>query len=247
MNPTANQSIADKYLYYFLTILSHVLFGLQPVFSRYLQKEGIPTMSLLCMGFMTVLVLYIPKIIYKTVNWFNLWVNEEGFNRKSISRAATVFYTDFLLNWKMHLCVFSIVARYGTTFYSSRYTNAVYIQLIGLLSPFFISFLNYIFLRDTPEGKMDSLNVRTFISLIFTVMGSVLIILGGVKGERPKDHWYSFMYNFDMKWNIGKNITSVDLFGIFLALMSTIFLSIYMVMTRLCKTSTTCKYFLLVD
>jgi drug/metabolite transporter (DMT)-like permease len=241
---TPRQGISDKYLYYFLTLLSHILFGLQPVFSRYLQKKGIPTMSLLCMGFMTVVALYIPKIIYKTYQWLQSWVKSEGFNTKSISRAVTVFYTDFILNWKMHMVVISIVLRYGTTFYSSGYTSAVYVQLIGLLSPFFISYTNYLFLRNTPDGKMDSLNWRTFIALLFTIAGSVLIILGGIRTGQPglDAKWWHFMTNFDMNWhNLGSNLTYRDFIGMILALMSTIFISIYMVMTRLCTTDTTCK------
>lgn len=239
------QSPFDKYVYYFLTVLSHILFGLQPVFSRYLQKQpaGIPTMSLLCMGFLTVLVFYIPKIVYKTYIWISAWICQ-GVTVKSISRAFKVLWTDFVLNWKMHLCVFSIVARYGTTFYSTGYTSAVYVQLIGLLSPFFISFLNYCFLRHSPDGKLDSLSWRTFIALLFTIIGSVLIILGGIKTNTigQNDTYWSFLFNFDINLKkIGSDLTYRDYIGMSLAFLSTFLISVYMVTLRLCVTNKSCR------
>jgi drug/metabolite transporter (DMT)-like permease len=50
------------------------------------------------------------------------------------------------------------------------------------------------------------------------------------------------MTNFDMNWrNLGSNLTYRDFIGMSLALLSTFFISVYMIMTRLCKTNTKCK------
>ncbi len=144
----------------------------------------------------------------------------------------------------MHLCVFSIVARYGTTFYSAGFTNAVYVQLIALLSPFMIALILSMTLGDTPEGKMNRLTKRTFSALLFTVIGSILIILGGVR-TTPRDQdepWYSIIFNFEMDMgSLGRDLTRRDFIGMMLALASTFFISVYMIMLRLCKTNTSCK------
>jgi drug/metabolite transporter (DMT)-like permease len=244
MSQTSNSS-SGVFLYYFFTILSHVLFGLQPVFSRYLQRPParLPPLSLLCMGFASVLLLYVPKITYKSIVWFKEWSARDGLSAKSIGRAVAVFFTDFVLNWKMHLCVFSIVARYGTTFYSAGYTNAVYVQLIALLSPFMISVILSRFLGDSLEGRMNKLTPKTFSALAFTVIGSILIILGGVR-TTPKHNeaWYDILFNFEMDWGtLGSDLTRRDDIGMSLALVSTFFISVYMIMLRLCKTNTSCK------
>jgi drug/metabolite transporter (DMT)-like permease len=99
-------------------------------------------------------------------------------------------------------------------------------------------------LGDTPEGKMNRLTKRTFSALLFTVIGSILIILGGVR-TTPRDQdepWYSIIFNFEMDMgSLGRDLTRRDFIGMMLALASTFFISVYMIMLRLCKTNTSCK------
>jgi hypothetical protein len=77
---------------------------------------------------------------------------------------------------------------------------------------------------------MDRLTSKTFATLVATVLGSLLIILGGIKIEEYHEWWYVFI-NFNVQWHaLGSNLTAWDGIGIALAIALTMLYAINMIM-----------------
>ncbi|KAL0487006.1 10 TM domain-containing transmembrane protein [Acrasis kona] len=234
-------TFAHTYIAYIFAILSHGLFGLHPVFSRYLQhsmQHPLPGFSLMFVAFGCVIVAFSPKIGYRSFKFIYPRLKQEKINMALVKRVLKILWTDFILNYRIWSYVAVVVIRAMTNIFSSRFTSAVYVQLIGLLAPFMVSGITFIFLRNTPEGRADKLTWKTFLALTCTIIGSVLIILGGVKSNGGAEHWYSFFVNFKIDWSaLGNNITGYDLLGMGLAFVSNLFLSIYMILVKRLKSS----------
>lgn len=163
---------------------AHTGWGLYPVFARYLQTiSHVPTFALVAFGNIIVLVFiivfYLPHIPRHTYRLPVLWL---------FATAA--------------------VARSITNVLASRYTLAIYVQLIGLLTPFFVALLGKTFLKErTPR--------YTGIALTLSTLGSGLMI--GADAGNPESAF---------------RLGEADWLGIALALASTVFLAIYMVLIR---------------
>jgi drug/metabolite transporter (DMT)-like permease len=238
--PNRYRQFAERYGALCVAIFSHFAFGLQPVFSRYLQSKmahPLPAFSLITVSFALNCIVFSPKLVYSGYkNRTNLL--RTTIDREFFKRIIRVFYSDFLCNWLLWLYLFACVSRVPANFFASRLTNAIYVQLIGLLSPFVISFLTFCFLRNTREGKMDRLSWKTFIALLATIAGCVLIILGGTNDVKKEDaKWWEFLINFKVEWqSLGKGLTMYDAIGMGCAFLFVILLSSYMLMTQVLKT-----------
>jgi drug/metabolite transporter (DMT)-like permease len=171
-----------------LALASQMGWGAYPVLLRYLQTvSNIPGLSLLAVGNLLVLVLVLA-VRWRQVNWH-------------------VFRLPLL--W---LFAGLVVLRGVTNLLATRYTLAIYAQLIYLMTPFIVALLSRVVLRE-------QLPRHTFKALTLCLGGALLMImgdLGGMGGETA------------VETAVSRN----DLLGITLAISSSIFLAFYMLVTR---------------
>lgn len=167
-----------------LALGAHTAWGLYPALARYLQTvSGLPTLSLAAAGNLVVLALLLftvfPRINLRIFRQPVLW-----------------------------LFALTVIGRSITNLLSARYTLAVYVQLIGLLTPFLVVLFSATFFRDRIPRF-------TFPALILTVAGALLMMSReiGVGGVRLA-------------------LSATDWLGIGLAAGSSLFLALYMIMIR---------------
>lgn len=165
-----------------LALAAQMGWGVYPVLLRYLQTvSGIPSLSLLAMGNLVVLLI-VSLIILPRVD-------------KSIFRLHIV--------WLFGLMV---VLRGITNLLATRFTLAVYAQLIYLMTPFLVALLSRVVLKEQlPRHTLKALTVA--------LLGALLI----------------------MSANLGQTAVAGnrhDLWGILLAIASSLFLALYMIITR---------------
>jgi drug/metabolite transporter (DMT)-like permease len=124
MIPTNNSlSSQKKYsLWILFAVLSHVSWGIYPVFIRYLQTvSGFPSLTILALGNLLTLLVLSPRLV-----------------QLKMDLKSPVL-------WKIALIIAlpsfaSVVA--------ARYTKAIYIQTVNLLIPFFVAILSFWMLKD---------------------------------------------------------------------------------------------------
>jgi drug/metabolite transporter (DMT)-like permease len=167
-----------------LALAAQMGWGAYPVLLRYLQTvSGIPSLSLLAIGNLVALLL-VAVFILPRLDW-----------RVFRLRIIWIF-------------AFMVVLRGITNLLATRFTLAIYVQIIYLLTPFVVALLSRAVLKE-------QLPRHTYKALIVALLGSVLIMSGDL-GQ-------------------GVNATAVsrhDLLGILLALASSFFLALYMLVTR---------------
>lgn len=154
------------------------------VIGRYLQTvANLPTLSILVVG--------------TTPMWFALF-----------------FYTLPRVGWRVfaersvQVMALFAMARAVTNLLAGRYTQAIYIQLIYLLTPFVVVLFNRLFMRDrVPKG--------TLLAVTFSIGGAVLVL--------------SDRFSAD---GFGFALTSRDLLGLSIAFLSTLSLASYMLAVR---------------
>ncbi|MBI5300527.1 MAG: DMT family transporter [Chloroflexi bacterium] len=168
----------------FAALASHSAWGTYPVFTRYLQTiSRVPSLSL--NGFANVIVLLFFVILFaRRINW-------QVFRRRSL--------------WLFALIV---VLRSTTNLFSTRYTLAMYVQIITMTTPFIIALLGVTLLRER-------LVPYTGRALMLSVIGTLLMVVGD-----------PFHAGADLA------LKSSDWLGIGLALASAFFLALYMVLIR---------------
>ncbi|MGL4651604.1 MAG: EamA family transporter, partial [Caldilineaceae bacterium] len=98
-----------------------------------------------------------------------------------------------------------VVARSITNILAARYTAALYVQLITLMTPFIVAFLSTLVLRE-------NLPRNTWLALILSSLGSLLMLSSEIGAE-----------------GVRFAISGSDWVGIALALTSAIFLAFYMI------------------
>ncbi|MCP5097083.1 MAG: DMT family transporter [Chloroflexi bacterium] len=177
INPTT------PWQWYSVAIISQLLWGMYPVLLRYLQTVSqIPSLSLLAVGNLTVLLIvgvrYWPRIDKK--------------------------YFRLRIVWLFGLMV---LLRGVTNLLATRFTLAIYAQLIYLMTPFVVALISRVILRE-PLPK------NTIRALVICLVGALMIMSGnvGTMGETA----------------VSRN----DWVGITLAIASTIALAIYMIVVR---------------
>ena len=165
-----------------IALAAQMGWGAYPVLLRYLQTvSGLPSLSLLAAGNLVVL-LVVAAIILPRVD-------------KRIFRLRIV--------WLFGLMV---VLRGITNLLATRFTLAVYAQIIYLMTPFIVAFLSRVVLKEQlPNHTMKALTIA--------MIGALLIVSGdwGETAVTANRH---------------------DLWGIIFAILSSFFLALYMIVTR---------------
>lgn len=176
-------AIAPLWGWYAVALAAHTGWGIYPVLGRYLQTvSGLPSMSVLVLGGLP-LTFWLCFVILPRHGW-------------------RIYATPVL--W-----VFGAVTvlRSITNILSQRHTLAIYVQLIGLLTPFLVVLLNRVVLKErAPRFTLPALSLIT--------LGALLM-----------------MSNIDAT-GVTIALTQTDWIGITLALASSLFLALYMILVR---------------
>lgn len=163
-------------------LLAHTSWGAYPVLARYLQTvSAIPSMALLALGNLIALAVFAPFILRRI---------DGRFLR---SRAL----------WGFTLVV---VVRAITNVLSARYTLAIYVQLVTLMTPLVVGLLSAALFRE-------KLPPYTWPAIGVSLVGSLLMMSGDIGGH-----------------GIGLALSGDDLLGIGLAGVSMLSLALYMIL-----------------
>lgn len=156
--------------------------GAYPVLLRYLQTvSGIPSLSLLAMGNLVVLAVT-AVVILPRVKWH-------------IFRQPIVWLFGSM-----------VVLRGLTNLLATRFTLAIYAQLIYLMTPFIVALLSRVVLREQlPRHTIKAMSIA---------LGGALLIMSGNMGQ-------AVVVDGRQDW-----------LGIGLAIASSTFLALYMIVTR---------------
>lgn len=237
------------------------------MFSRYLQhtsKNPLPPLALLSMTNIVAFLIYLPRVLYRIgLGFYRFFAARRHNSLKSNLKDFFTFYlefvkTDLLKNWMLWVFVSNLMLRSATNVLSSRWTQAIYVQLIALSTPFLVSFIasgiaaiHTIYLKAKSFGVMpypenikstlfedERINWKMLIAIVISTIGATLIIFGGV-GQVPEGTpWYNFLITFKIDFSkLTTNITWLDLIGMILALISAACLAFYMITIRFMKTS----------
>lgn len=165
-------------------LAAHTGWGAQPVLTRYLQNVSeLPSMSLLAVS-----------------------------NLLAICVIARLFWPQLQLSHfrSRTLWLFAIIVAFrGTTnLISTRFTLAIYVQVITLMTPFLVALLSLIILRET-------LPPYTGRAMTLASLGALLIIGG----------------NLNLT-NLAQTLTLSDSIGLGLAAFSSFCLAMYMILVR---------------
>jgi drug/metabolite transporter (DMT)-like permease len=177
-----------------LALIAHTGWGIQTVLARYLQTVShLPSMSILAMGYLLATTILFPTFLpYLRFHYF---------------RSRTL--------WLFAL----IVALRGTTnLLSTRFTLAIYVQVIMLMTPFLVAILSLIILKE-------QLPRYTGRAVTIASLGALMMIGGNV--------------------DLSRGLTSSDWIGLILASFSTFFLAIYMILVRRTRHNDTPKQIVL--
>ncbi len=221
-------------------MLSHVLFGLHSVFSRYLQRtvsedQRLPSLSILVVGYLIVNALYTPRVAYLLYKHFkNSNSSIQKVDNETVLRWIQVFKSDFLLNGKLWIFIVVTCTRTVTNILSSKFTSAIFVQLFALLTVFLVPLFSWFIYRNA--NNQEKLSWQMFAALFVTIIGSVLIIIGGVN-DNTDTVWYQFFYTFSINWQT-LGLTNSDLIGIAMAIISATCLAGYMVVVKSLKSNT---------
>ncbi|MCB8983141.1 MAG: DMT family transporter [Ardenticatenaceae bacterium] len=165
-------------------LAAQIGWGAYPVLLRYLQTvSGIPSLSLLAAGNLVVLAL-VGAFLWRRID-------------KKLFRLPIVWLFGFM-----------VVVRGVSNLLATRFTLAVYAQLIYLMTPFLVAILSRVFLRER-------LPRYTFRALTISLLG-VLLVLSGSFNEI----------------GVATAVPRQDVLGIGLAIGSSLALALYMILTR---------------
>ncbi len=169
--------------WYVVALAAHTGWGVYPVLGRYLQTvSGLPGMSVLVLGGLP-LTIWLCAVVLPRHGWRMyatpiLWI----FGAVTVMRSIT-------------------------NILSQRYTLAIYVQLIGLLTPFIVVLLNRVVLKERAPR--------------FTLSSLALITLGAL-----------LMMSDISAAGMIVTLHQTDWIGIGLALTSSLFLALYMILVR---------------
>ncbi|MDX1612679.1 MAG: EamA family transporter [Candidatus Promineifilaceae bacterium] len=165
-------------------LAAHTGWGAYPVLARYLQTVSqLPSMALLAGGNLVALVALVMLV------------------RPRLSRR-------FLRSRLLWIFVLIIVTRSVTNLLAARFTLAIYVQLLTLMTPFLVAVLNGILFRD----HMPRYTGR---AILLALIGALLMMSGNIQAESAQ-------------LTLGRN----DWLGIGLALLSSLSLALYMLLIR---------------
>ena len=163
-------------------LLAHTAWGAYPVLARSLQTvSAIPSMALLALGNLIALLVYAPFVLGRV-------------DRRFLAPRAI---------WAFTLVV---VLRAITNVLSARFTLAIYVQLITLLTPLVVALLSAALFRER-------LPRFTWPAIALSLLGSLLMMSGDIGGH-----------------GLSLALSGGDLLGIGLAVVSMLSLSLYMIL-----------------
>jgi drug/metabolite transporter (DMT)-like permease len=165
-----------------VALLAHTAWGAYPVLARYLQTvSALPSMALLGIGNLIAVALLLPFV----------------------HRHIKLSYLRSPVLWGFTLVV---VLRAITNILSARFTLAIYVQLITLMTPLLVALLSAgIFRERLPPFTLPAIGL--------SIIGS-LLMMGGDLGVR----------------GLALSLSGSDLLGIGLALCSMVCLAFYMIL-----------------
>jgi len=163
---------------------AHTGWGAYPVFVRYLQTVShLPSMSLLTTGYLFVLPVLAVVVLPR--------VHKRFFRLRILWLFAAI-----------------VVVRGITNLLAARYTLAIYVQLITLMTPFVVAMLSATFLHEP-------IPPYTGRAIMLSSVGALLMMSGNVG-----------------KAGVHLALTPADWIGIALASISTFSLAVYMIIVR---------------
>lgn len=181
---TKTTTLPSDFHWLTLALLSQLGWGAYPVLLRYLQTVSqIPSLSLLAVGNLLVLILVLAAR-WRQVEW-------------RIFRLPLLWLFGGL-----------VILRGVSNLLATRFTLAIYAQLIYLMTPFIVALLSRLVLHER-------LPRHTFKALTLCLLGAILL-MGSDLGEAVAE----------------TAVTRNDWLGISLALASSLFLALYMLVTR---------------
>lgn len=165
-----------------VALLAHTGWGAYPVLARYLQTVSIlPSMALLALGNLIALFLYAP------------------FALRHVDGRV-------LRSWVLWIFALAVVLRAITNFLAARFTLAIYVQLITLMTPLLVALLSAGLLREV-------LPSFTWPAIILSLIGSLLVMSDDLSASGPI-----------------LKLSANDVTGIALAFVSALCLAIYMIL-----------------
>lgn len=165
-----------------VALLAHTGWGAYPVFARYLQTvSALPSMALLALGNLIALAVYLPFALRQ--------IDGRALRSRVI--------------WGFTLVV---VLRAITNLLAARFTLAIYVQLITLMTPLLVALLSAGLFRER-------LPPYTWPAISLSIVGSVLMMSGDIGGH-----------------GLFLKLTGGDVLGIGLAMASALCLSLYMIL-----------------
>ncbi len=181
-SPSSERRAAYSWSGIGIALLAHTGWGAYPVLARYLQTvSDLPGMALLGLGNLIALLVYLPFI------WHRI--------DRRILRSALI--------WGFALVV---VLRSITNLLAARFTLAIYIQLITLMTPLFVALLSAgLFREPLPPGTWRAIGL--------SLVGALLMMSGEIS-----------------TFGVSLALTSSDWIGIALAAASALCLAIYMIL-----------------
>ena len=182
------ETAAASWQWLALALVAQLGWGAYPVFLRYLQTVSqIPSLSLLAVGNGLVLLLVLATR-WRQFEW-------------RIFRLPVLWLFGGL-----------VVLRGVTNLLATRYTLAIYVQLIYLMTPFIVALLSRLVLRE-------QLPRHTFKALTLCLVGAVLLLWSDLATAVPPEA-------------SPETLNRNDILGMSLAVVSSLFLALYMLVTR---------------
>jgi len=231
----------------------HILFGIHPIFSRYLQSQSpnkFPSMLLITSCHLAALVIYSPRIVYLLFVYVRNRLRERRLEPKeeeaplpeqlSTKERLKKFGKSLKRFIPVTAFFISLVARSATNIMSSKFTSALFVQLFALATPFILA-LTTVFIYNRwflgSSTSKESFGLKAWVSMIATVIGGLVIIIGSVVPKSEVEQpWYAFFYTYSIQWSaFADNITGWDALGISLSLISSVCLVWYMLCLRYMK------------
>ena len=181
---TVQDEQSAHWVWLLVALLAHSGWGIAPVFSRYFQVVvGLPSMSLLAVFslplFIAFFIFTLPKYGTKFLRSPTLWI----------------------IAW-LH------TFRVASNLLAAKFTEATFIQLIGLTTPFMVVILSWAILRERAPKYTKR-------AILLTFIGAVLVLSADVGAS-----------------GLSFDLTRTDFIGMSFAVAVTIFLSLYMIMIR---------------
>lgn len=179
---TAQVNIGASWSWMLLALLAHTGWGAYPVMARYLQTVSlIPSMALLSLANLIAITIYTPFVL----RHLNI--------RHLRSRAL----------WAL---AFIVVLRAITNLLAARYTHAIYVQLITLMTPLLVAVLSAgLFRQKLPPYTLPAIGL--------SLIGALLMMSGDLGAGK-----------------LSLVLSASDWLGIGLAVTSTFCLAFYMIL-----------------